>query len=89
LKLKFDIMWFHNLLSKFNLYRYNPATCGTASDWAALVETLKRTAVGGVSQSGWGWRGTLTPPDPQLTGAWFQPLRLSSDILVSRFAFQM
>ena len=68
---------------KFSLYRYNPATCGTASDWAALVETLKRTAVGGVSQSGWGPRGALTPRDPQLKGR-LVPLHLSSGNPVSK-----
>jgi hypothetical protein len=32
---------------------------------------------------------TLTPPDPQLKGAWLQPLYLSSDEPVSKCAFQM
>jgi hypothetical protein len=34
-------------------------------------------------------RCALTPPDPQLKGAWFQPLRLSSENPVSKCAFQM
>jgi hypothetical protein len=34
-------------------------------------------------------RCTLTPPDPQLKGAWFQPLHLSSENPVSKFAFQI
>jgi hypothetical protein len=33
-------------------------------------------------------RCTLTPPDPQLKGAWVQPLHLSSEKPVSKFAFQ-
>jgi hypothetical protein len=33
-------------------------------------------------------RCTLTPPDPQLKGAWFQTLHLSREKPVSRFAFQ-
>jgi hypothetical protein len=31
----------------------------------------------------------LTPPEPQLKGAWFQPLHLFSEKLVSKCAFQM
>jgi hypothetical protein len=31
----------------------------------------------------------LTPPDPQLKGAWFQPFHLSSEKPVSKFAFQV
>ena len=34
-------------------------------------------------------RCTLTPPDPQLKGAWFQPLHLSSEKAVSECAFQI
>ena len=35
----------------------------------------------------WGYLYTLTPPDPLLKGAWFQPLSLSSENPVSKFAF--
>jgi hypothetical protein len=31
----------------------------------------------------------LTPPNPQLKGAWFQPLNLSSENPVSKCAFQI
>jgi factor associated with neutral sphingomyelinase activation len=31
----------------------------------------------------------LTPPDPKLKGAWFQPLHLSSEEPVSKIAFQI
>jgi hypothetical protein len=32
---------------------------------------------------------TLTPPDPYLKGAWFQPLHQLSENLASKFAFQI
>jgi hypothetical protein len=63
----------------------------TQVDAVQLSAILKRTFTSQVFTAG--RRTTLTPPDPQLEGrmvpAWFQPLHLSSENPVSKFAFKM
>jgi hypothetical protein len=78
---------FQNLPFKRNLHRYNAAAGNKlkAKDGdgnGGGIPTAKKVADPAVGQC------TLTPPDPTLKGAWFQPLDLSSEQPVSEFAFR-
>jgi SpoVK/Ycf46/Vps4 family AAA+-type ATPase len=57
----------------------------TWADFAAARVRIRPSALREVAVVG---RCTLTPPDPWLKGAWFQPLHLSSEKPVSKFAFK-
>jgi hypothetical protein len=76
---------------------------GRAKDYSffELTQTLPslfiptQHTMGNAEMSGWQYARykvelyKLNAVDPQLEGAWFQPLSLSSDILVSSLCFQM
>jgi hypothetical protein len=59
------------------------------------LHTKQHHPMGNGEMSGWQYARykvglyKLNAVDPQLEGAWFQPLSLSSDILVSSLCFQM
>ena len=63
-------------------------TAGTASAETKSASQRIRFAVPSLFQHGGAVQVESSPADPALESAWFQPLNLSSEKLVSKFAFK-